>query len=401
MDRPLHLGRRHDRRSGAKVTRAEREEAVLHLLGVFRVAGRRAVVDSCCDGHPFVANRLLGGLERRGLVRKRHVPRGKRGYQVYTLTGAGQDHLARLRLQLDSDSSAAGAQRYWSGTGDVRHGRRPAAAPRPPRLRCRGHRCAGRPLARRPGRSRAARVRDPRAPRGRGGHGPARRRARADDEGAARHSAVNLLCWCVQSPAPCLHRESLPQRRARVAHALRCAVHAPCAHSACTTPARCGRDAFFLHSFSCTTHAVPRFLHVAPGAVHLQGVPVRLAFEAPAMPPAAALASRTPRPVHWPVKQHPKLTLWRHRKLTPEETAYAASVWRSRVRRSCTFAPPRRARLASGRAPVREPISTWARSVPGSRTDTCTTRRGTRAPAIEVGTRARQRYVYLKKPYCK
>ena len=120
MDRPLHLGRRPDRRSGAKVTRPEREEAVLHLLGVFRVAGRRAVVDSCCDGHPFVANRLLGGLERRGLVRKRKVARGKRGYQVYTLTGAGQDHLARLRLQLDSDSSAAGAQRYWSDTGDVR-----------------------------------------------------------------------------------------------------------------------------------------------------------------------------------------------------------------------------------------------------------------------------------------
>ena len=122
MDRPLHLGRRHDRRSSAKVTRAEREEAVLHLLGVFRVAGRRAVVDSCCDGHPFVANRLLGGLERRGLVRKRHVPRGKRGYHVYTLTGAGQDHLARLRLQLDTDSSAAGAQQLL-----VRHGRRAAA----------------------------------------------------------------------------------------------------------------------------------------------------------------------------------------------------------------------------------------------------------------------------------
>ena len=55
------------------------------MLGVFRVATRRSLVESCFDGHPFVANRVLAELEKKKLIRKRQVKHGKRGYQVYTL----------------------------------------------------------------------------------------------------------------------------------------------------------------------------------------------------------------------------------------------------------------------------------------------------------------------------
>ena len=119
-DRTQHLGRRGDRRSDERITRDDREKAVLWMLGVFRVATRRSLVESCFDGHPFVANRVLAELEKKKLIRKREVKRGKRGYQVYTLQGQGRDQLALERLRLDQDESTAGPQRYWSDAGDSR-----------------------------------------------------------------------------------------------------------------------------------------------------------------------------------------------------------------------------------------------------------------------------------------
>lgn len=120
LDRAKHLGRRLDRRSDERITRPEREQAVLRMLGVFRVASRASIADSCFDGHPFAANRVLGALVSKGLVKKKHVAHGKRGYQVYVLAGAGRDQLALDRLRLDQDDSVAGSQRYWSDTGDER-----------------------------------------------------------------------------------------------------------------------------------------------------------------------------------------------------------------------------------------------------------------------------------------
>lgn len=119
-ERTQHLGRRADRRSDEQITRADREKAVLWMLGVFRVATRRSVVESCFDGHPFVANRVLADLESKKLIRKREVKHGKRGYQVYTLEGQGRDLLALERLRLDQQESTAGPQRYWSDVGDKR-----------------------------------------------------------------------------------------------------------------------------------------------------------------------------------------------------------------------------------------------------------------------------------------
>ena len=55
-DRTQHLGRRADRRSDEQITRGDREKAVLWMLGVFRVATRRSVVESCFDGHLFGVN---------------------------------------------------------------------------------------------------------------------------------------------------------------------------------------------------------------------------------------------------------------------------------------------------------------------------------------------------------
>ena len=115
-----HTGRRQDRVSPERITRGEREQAVLHMLGTFRVATRRNILEYCFDGHPFVANRVLADQLRKGVVRKRKVAHGKHGYDVYTLSGAGRDLLARLREQLDGEESAGGSQRYWADAGDDR-----------------------------------------------------------------------------------------------------------------------------------------------------------------------------------------------------------------------------------------------------------------------------------------
>ena len=119
-ERTQHLGRRGDRRSAERITREDRQKGVLWMLGVFRVATRRSLVESCFDGHPFVANRVLAELEKKKLIRKRQVNHGKRGYQVYTLEARGRDQLALERSRLDREESTAGPQRYWSDAGDSR-----------------------------------------------------------------------------------------------------------------------------------------------------------------------------------------------------------------------------------------------------------------------------------------
>ena len=92
----------------------------MDMLGVFRVASRRSIVNAVFDGHPFAANRTLASLERRGLLVKQTVPRGKTGYQVFMLSGRGRD-LTAVRSQSGPQlSSVAGAQRYWSAGGDSR-----------------------------------------------------------------------------------------------------------------------------------------------------------------------------------------------------------------------------------------------------------------------------------------
>ena len=91
MPERAHRGRRQDRTSTLRLSRQEREDGLLDLLGVFRVAARRSIVNAVFDGHPFAANRTLASLERRGLIDKKTVPRGKTGYQVYMLTGRGRD----------------------------------------------------------------------------------------------------------------------------------------------------------------------------------------------------------------------------------------------------------------------------------------------------------------------
>ena len=116
-----HRGRREDRRLERSRSREQREEAVLALLGTYRVISRRALVEVGFDGHPFAASRTLASLERRGLVAHSLVPRGRRGYQVFHLTGAGRDLVARRRARRggDDDGEDSG-QRFWDGPGDVR-----------------------------------------------------------------------------------------------------------------------------------------------------------------------------------------------------------------------------------------------------------------------------------------
>ena len=117
---PIHPGRRVDPRSTDRISRQQREHGVLHLLGQFRTASRRSLVDACFDEHPFAANGTLNSLKQRALVARARVPRGRTGYYVYYLTGAGRDLLASQRRNLDRNDSIAGPQRYWSGVGDLR-----------------------------------------------------------------------------------------------------------------------------------------------------------------------------------------------------------------------------------------------------------------------------------------
>ena len=114
-----HRGRRVERRDPRRRTREEREDDVLELLGTYRVISRRAVVEYAFDGHPFAASRTLGSLERRGLVDLSLVPRGRIGYQVFSLSPAGRDLIAeRRRRRRRADD--LDPQRFWSGFGDVR-----------------------------------------------------------------------------------------------------------------------------------------------------------------------------------------------------------------------------------------------------------------------------------------
>ena len=152
-ERTQHLGRRADRRSDEQITRADREKAVLWMLGVFRVATRRSVVESCFDGHPFVANRVLADLESKKLIRKREVKHGKRGYQVYTLEGPGPRSAGPGTF-----ASGSAREHGWSAAVLVRCRRQAAAPPRPSCLRCRLCGLQGCPQQGRPCRSGASRV---------------------------------------------------------------------------------------------------------------------------------------------------------------------------------------------------------------------------------------------------
>ena len=121
MPERAHRGRRQDRTSKLRLSRQEREDGLLDLLGVFRVAARRSIVHAVFDGHSFAANRTLASLERRGLIDKKTVPRGKTGYQVYMLTGRGRDLTAVRSQSSPQPGSVAGPQRYWSAGGDPRN----------------------------------------------------------------------------------------------------------------------------------------------------------------------------------------------------------------------------------------------------------------------------------------
>ena len=116
----LHRGRRSDRRHDDKLSRQERQDGVLHTLGMFRVASRRSIADACFDGHPFAANRVMKSLIANGAVVARTVKKGKHGYQVYSLTGAGRDQLAINQRLLEQDQSSAGEQRFCAVGGDAR-----------------------------------------------------------------------------------------------------------------------------------------------------------------------------------------------------------------------------------------------------------------------------------------
>ena len=116
----LHRGRRSERRHDDTVSRKERQDAVLHSLGMFRVASRRSIADACFDGHPFAANKVMKSLIADGAVVTRTVPKGKHGYQVYSLSAAGRDRLAASQRLLEQDQSSAGPQRFVSVGGDAR-----------------------------------------------------------------------------------------------------------------------------------------------------------------------------------------------------------------------------------------------------------------------------------------
>ena len=55
----------------------QREDGLLEMLGVFRVASRRSIVNAIFDGHPFAANPTLGALVRRGLIVQKKVPEAR------------------------------------------------------------------------------------------------------------------------------------------------------------------------------------------------------------------------------------------------------------------------------------------------------------------------------------
>lgn len=116
-----HGGRRGERRRAERVSRADRESSVLCALGLFRVVSRKAIVADCFDGHPFAAGRTLASLEKRGIIVKRRVARGKRGYFVFSLSAHGRDLLAQQRAAADAEElSRSGEQRYWAAGGDDR-----------------------------------------------------------------------------------------------------------------------------------------------------------------------------------------------------------------------------------------------------------------------------------------
>ena len=114
-----HRGRRVERRDPRRRSREEREEDVLELLGTYRVISRRALVEFAFDGHPFAASRTLASLERRGFAEASTIARGRRGYQVFSLTGGGRDLIAERRRKRRRDARRE-EQRFWSGFGDTR-----------------------------------------------------------------------------------------------------------------------------------------------------------------------------------------------------------------------------------------------------------------------------------------
>ena len=88
----------------------------VRLLGTYRVLSRRALVEFGFDGHPFAASRTITALERRSLIASSLIPRGRHGYQVYSLTPAGRDLIAERRRRRDRRDE----QRLWAGFGDAR-----------------------------------------------------------------------------------------------------------------------------------------------------------------------------------------------------------------------------------------------------------------------------------------
>lgn len=78
-------------------TRADRVDAVLWNLAVYRAVSRRAIVASCFDGHAFAANPVLAQLQRDGFVHTAKVKSGRYGYQVLGLTDRGLDWLRDRR----------------------------------------------------------------------------------------------------------------------------------------------------------------------------------------------------------------------------------------------------------------------------------------------------------------
>ena len=122
-DLTRHRGRREDERGRGRRTREQREQHVLELLGTFRVLTRRSVVEHCFDGHPFAAGRVLPALLRDGLVAVNTLPSRRKGYQVFSLTGAGRDRVAALirkRRRRGKKDDETDQQRYWTGLADVR-----------------------------------------------------------------------------------------------------------------------------------------------------------------------------------------------------------------------------------------------------------------------------------------
>ena len=118
-----HRGRREDDRGPERRTREQREQHVLELLGTFRVLTRRSLVEHCFDGHPFAAGRVLPALLRDGLVAVNTLPSRRKGYQVFSLTGAGRDRVAclkRKRRRRGEEDDEAEQQRYWTGLADMR-----------------------------------------------------------------------------------------------------------------------------------------------------------------------------------------------------------------------------------------------------------------------------------------